>query len=86
MLSEAKFKIQKDENQASLTEDHNRDLKSKIECQEMDVKRAMEWYAYSKRGKNYFTKNWQIVNKLYDKPYERNSRSGSIEESSRVTC
>ena len=49
LLSEAKSEILEYENQASLTDDYIRELKSKIECQDIDIKRAMEGYPNSKR-------------------------------------
>ena len=49
LLSKAKSKILEYENQACLTEDYIRELKSKIECQDIDIKRAMERYPNSRR-------------------------------------
>ena len=49
LLSKAKSEILDNENQACVTEDYIRELKRKIELQKMDIKRAMEGYAYSRR-------------------------------------
>ena len=59
----------------------------KVECQEMDIRRAAEGYAYSRREEELLHEELADRNELSMwNSHARNSCGGSIEECSRITC
>ena len=73
------------ENQASLSEDYIRGLKSQIESQELDVRCTLEWYSESRREQDLL--HQEVTDRERDprETHIRDSWSGSIEESSWIT-